>query len=73
MSARHSFHACWRLLLVLSASVAFFASRALAQDEWQFELVDNGKHFAYMTEQSLELDSLDQPHVAYGDDFLHYA
>ena len=73
MTASRSFHACGRLLLVLSASVAFLASRALAQDEWQFELVDNGKHFEGMSEQSLVVDSEGQPHVAYGDDFLYYA
>lgn len=73
--AAHCFsHTSPRLLPILSAlAVAFFASIAFAQDDWQFEVVDNGRQFSYMTEQHLQLDEDGNPHVAYGKDHLYYA
>jgi hypothetical protein len=44
-----------------------------AQNEWAFELVDNGKMFDMMSEQSLIVDAEGHSHIAYGEDFLYYA
>jgi len=56
--------------------VAMFMIATLLSDAgncWEIETVDDGKRdFDFMTEQSVVVDSLGNPHIAYGGDHLYY-
>ena len=73
-----TFHRPCRIVIEVFSIVGYLClflviPESRAQDEWVFELVDNGKMFDMMSEQSLIVDAQGHSHVAYGGDFLYYA
>ena len=58
-----------------SASSELLASSTVSSSagNWHIECADCPKWIADMTDRGLQVDSKDQPHIAYGGDHLYYA
>lgn len=67
------------LLFVLFASKGASAvparepTQPAAAPGWQIECVDCPRQFGLMTERSLQMDSQNRPHIAYGENHLYHA
>jgi len=53
--------------------VVFAYPSVLPAQEWDIEVLDNGKRFWDMTDRSFVVDAYGHPHIAYGRDWLYYS
>jgi len=57
---------------LLIAFVMIWYSVFISAQEWEIDVLDNGKQFSSMTQRSLCFDADNHPHMAYGRDWLYY-